>query len=140
MTGKRKKRAAPPTHILEYSLDDVFGDDGPSFTSQSLSEDTRRTHEKRHVLELPSPMKKQWREALFPDVGDDFEYVFEDLAAPPLVNPSDTPKKTRAKCYLSSVSSLRWLYLFSIFNNEIFLRIQHYNNSSLLSINISLSF
>jgi hypothetical protein len=98
------KKRPPPTDILEYSLEDVFGDGGPSFTSQSISADARRTHESTHALDLPSLMKKTRREQLhFADFGDDFEYSFEDLTAPPPIPPSERPKKARAKHYLSSV-------------------------------------
>jgi hypothetical protein len=103
MTNKKGKKRAAATELWEYSLEDVFSD-GPSFTSQSISADTRRTHETSHALELPSPLKKKTRkEVFFADVGDDFEYTFEDLAAPPPVPASDRPKKARAKHYLSSV-------------------------------------
>ncbi|KAJ7912792.1 hypothetical protein B0H13DRAFT_2232409 [Mycena leptocephala] len=107
MTNKKGKKRTAATEVWEYSLEDVFGD-GPSFTSQSISADTRRTHETSHALELPSPLKKKTRkEVLFADVGDDFEYTFEDLAAPPPVPASDRPKKARAKRYLSSDATLQ---------------------------------
>jgi hypothetical protein len=104
--GKNSKKRPLPTDIYEYSLEDIFGEGGPSFTSQSISADARRTHETSHSLDLPSPMKKKRRAVYFADVGDDFEYTFEDLAAPPPVPASDRPKKARAKRYLSSVSSI----------------------------------
>ncbi|KAJ7030308.1 hypothetical protein C8F04DRAFT_1264074 [Mycena alexandri] len=37
--SKGKKRSIITTDILEYSLEDVFGEGGPSFTSQSISGD-----------------------------------------------------------------------------------------------------
>jgi hypothetical protein len=102
--GKKSKKRAAPTELLEYTLEDVFGEGGPSFTSQSISADTRRTHEKSYHLDLPSPMKRQRTTVYFADVGDEFEYTFEDLAARPPVPASEVPKKARAKRYLSSVS------------------------------------
>ncbi|KAJ7817572.1 hypothetical protein B0H13DRAFT_2379555 [Mycena leptocephala] len=123
-TKKGKKRAIPPTEVWEYTLEDVFGD-GPAFTSQSISADTRRTHEISHPLELPSPLKKQRRkEVLFADVGDEFEYTFEDLAAPPPVAILDRPKKARAKRYLSSDATLQqWVPLIDQYLAE-FLRLE----------------
>jgi hypothetical protein len=102
--GKKSKKHTAPTELLEYSLEDVFGEGGPSFTSQSVSADTRRTHEKSYTLDVPSPMKRQRRTVYFADIGDNFEYTFEDLAAPPPIPASEVPKKARAKRYLSSVS------------------------------------
>ncbi|KAJ7430256.1 hypothetical protein B0H11DRAFT_2263932 [Mycena galericulata] len=107
MTTKKSKKR-PQTDIVEYTLEDVFGG-APSFTSQAVSADTRRTHETTHSLDLPSPLKKRQRKDkhLFLDVGDDFEYVFEDLAAPPPVPVTERPVKSRAKRYLSSDAPLQ---------------------------------
>jgi hypothetical protein len=84
-------------------MDDVS--EGATFTSQQISGDKRRTHEKIVPVDLPSPLKKQRRAAPppFSDVGDGFEYVFEDLAPAEAVAPPNRAMKTRAKRYLSSV-------------------------------------
>ncbi|KAJ7156374.1 hypothetical protein C8R46DRAFT_1040910 [Mycena filopes] len=101
--GEHGKTKRPVTEILEYSLDDVFDEGGPSFTSQSISSDARRTLETRHQLELPSPLKKKRKSTLaFVEFGDDFEYAFEDLTAPPPMSAPPKPVKARAKRYLSS--------------------------------------
>ncbi|KAJ7814395.1 hypothetical protein B0H14DRAFT_3477064 [Mycena olivaceomarginata] len=88
--------------LLEYTLEDVFGEGRPSFTSQSISADTRRTHEKSYHVDLPSPMKRQRTTVYFAGVEDEFEYTFEDLAARLPVPALEVPKKARAKRYLSS--------------------------------------
>ncbi|KAJ7174319.1 hypothetical protein C8R46DRAFT_891688 [Mycena filopes] len=105
--SKRNPRKRPATDIIEYSFEDVFGEAGPSFTSQSISTDSRRTLETRHALEVPSPLKRKKKIHFFADVGDDFEYIFEDLAAPPPILSSAKPVKTRAKRYLSSDATLK---------------------------------
>ncbi|KAJ7036483.1 hypothetical protein C8F04DRAFT_1210089 [Mycena alexandri] len=112
LKGKGKKRQISNADILEYSFEDVFGDGGPSFTSQAISSDARRTHEKRHQLEVPSPLKKKHKTNHFlQELGDDFEYTFEDLTAPPPVPASAKPVKARAKQYLSSFVPLVDEYL-----------------------------
>ncbi|KAJ7631946.1 hypothetical protein DFH06DRAFT_1337469 [Mycena polygramma] len=103
--SKNKRRA--DTQFEEFSLADLLEDSTATYTAQSISNDGRRTHQTTHSFELPSPMKKarQTRDPpnLFSEAGDDFEYVFEDLAAPPSVLPSSLPgSKPRAKRYLSS--------------------------------------
>ncbi|KAF8210706.1 hypothetical protein K438DRAFT_1752494 [Mycena galopus ATCC 62051] len=103
-SSRGKKRAAPTTEVLDWTLDDVL--EGVSFTSQHVSEDKRRTYEKVHIVDLPSPLKKKQRNvapAPFSDVGDGFEYVFEDLTPPECVAPPNRAVKARAKRYLSSV-------------------------------------
>ncbi|KAJ7671039.1 hypothetical protein B0H17DRAFT_1209190 [Mycena rosella] len=69
-------------HFDEYTLEEVLGDK-PTYTSQSVSEDKRRTHVNVYGFERPSPLKKR-RGARnpFADVGDAFEAVFDDLQAP----------------------------------------------------------
>ncbi|KAJ7810017.1 hypothetical protein B0H14DRAFT_3090851 [Mycena olivaceomarginata] len=66
-----------------------------------------------HQVDLPSPVKKKarlnpGRPNLFADIGDGFEYVFDDLAAPPspIRQNSGTGVKPWAKRYLSSVHML----------------------------------
>ncbi|KAJ7018016.1 hypothetical protein C8F04DRAFT_1278419 [Mycena alexandri] len=104
----KKRSAAVFTEILQYDFDDIFGDNGPSFTSQSISNDTRRTNERRHGLDVPSPMKKKAKtNHFFAEFGNDFEYAFEDLTAPPPIAASARPVKSRAKRYLSSDATLK---------------------------------
>ncbi|KAJ7824915.1 hypothetical protein B0H13DRAFT_2241284 [Mycena leptocephala] len=69
MTNKKGKKRTAATEVWEYSLEDVFGD-GPSFTSQSISADTRRTHETSHALDLPSPLKKRRARRSFSPTSD----------------------------------------------------------------------
>jgi hypothetical protein len=102
-SSRTKKRNAPATQLLDWMMDDVS--EGATFTSQHISEDKRRTHEKIVPVDLPSPLKKQRRQVPppFSDVGDGFEYVFDDLAPAEPVVPPNRAMKTRAKRYLSSV-------------------------------------
>ncbi|KAJ7876464.1 hypothetical protein B0H14DRAFT_2568179 [Mycena olivaceomarginata] len=108
----RQKRRAE-TEYDSFTLADVL-DESSTFTSQSLSADRRRTHTTTHQVDLPSPVKKKarlnpGRPNLFADIGDGFEYVFDDLAAPPspIRQNSGTGVKPRAKRYLSSDWPLR---------------------------------
>ncbi|KAJ7869746.1 hypothetical protein B0H14DRAFT_2571682 [Mycena olivaceomarginata] len=103
----RQKRRAE-TEYNSFTLADVLGESS-AFTSQSLSADRRRTHTTTHQVDLHSPVKKKahlnpGRPNLFADIGDGFEYVFDDLAAPPspIRQNSGTGVKPRAKQYLSS--------------------------------------
>ncbi|KAJ7814307.1 hypothetical protein B0H13DRAFT_2242773 [Mycena leptocephala] len=112
MSHKSQKRRHFDTHFDEFTLADVL-EDGPTFTAQSVSLDGRRTHETTHVFDLPSPLKrarqKAPRPSLFADVGDRFEYVFEDLdLLPPSLDRTYHGIKPRAKRYLSSDRPLQF--------------------------------
>ncbi|KAJ7720607.1 hypothetical protein B0H14DRAFT_3098532 [Mycena olivaceomarginata] len=106
-TSKVHGKRPAYTAFEEFTLSDVLGESS-EFTTQSLSKDRRRTHVQTQSVELPSPLKKkkQREVGFFADVGDGFEYVFDDLAAPPapIQQTSDRGVKPRAKRYLSSVN------------------------------------
>lgn len=111
-SSRPKKRAAlPATQVFDWTLDDVS--DGASFTSQHVSEDKRRTYEKVVPVDLPSPLKKKQKWAApppFSDIGDGFEYVFEDLEPADRAVPPNRAVKKHAKRYLSSVGLVVHLY------------------------------
>ncbi|KAJ6474080.1 hypothetical protein DFH09DRAFT_1343354 [Mycena vulgaris] len=93
------------------TLEEVL--DAPSYSTQSISTDKRRTKERTYAVDLRSPLKKTRRvEVPFSDVGDAFEYVFEALEPPPRVVPQNRAVRTRAKQYLSSDTPLaQWVPL-----------------------------
>ncbi|KAJ7700970.1 hypothetical protein B0H14DRAFT_2648615 [Mycena olivaceomarginata] len=112
-SSKTRQKRRAETEYDSFTLADVLGETS-AFTTQSLSADRRRTHTTTHEVELPSPVKKKARIVasrpnLFADVGDGFEYVFDDLAAPPspIRQSSGAGVKPRAKRYLSSDWPLR---------------------------------
>ncbi|KAJ7754133.1 hypothetical protein B0H14DRAFT_2405084 [Mycena olivaceomarginata] len=112
-SSKTRQKRRAETEYDSFTLADVLGETS-AFTTQSLSADRRRTHTTTREVELPSPVKKKARIVasrpnLFADVGDGFEYVFDDLAAPPspIRQNSGAGVKPRAKRYLSSDWPLR---------------------------------
>ncbi|KAJ7086807.1 hypothetical protein B0H15DRAFT_923109 [Mycena belliarum] len=116
----RKRSRHPATEIFEWTLEEVV--DAPSFSAQSVSSDKRRTNEKTYPVDLPSPLKKiKVAPIPFKDVGEGFEYVFEDLDAPPVRSaPSNRAVKPRAKRYLSSDRPLaQWVPLHDKYLAEI---------------------
>ncbi|KAF8192870.1 hypothetical protein K438DRAFT_1969983 [Mycena galopus ATCC 62051] len=112
-SSRGKKRAAPTTEVLDWTLDDIL--EGASFTSQHVSEDKQQTYEKVHIVDLPSPLKKKQQNvapAPFSHIGNGFEYVFEDLMPPERIAPPNRAVKARAKRYLSSDAPLaQWVHL-----------------------------
>ncbi|KAJ7803369.1 hypothetical protein B0H14DRAFT_3091988 [Mycena olivaceomarginata] len=120
----KRRRGANETQFEEVSLTDLL-EETATFTSQSVSQDGRRTYEKTYAFDLPSPLKKARRQreqpSLFAEVGDGFEYVFEDLSVPtPTVRASAPARKPRAKRYLSSDRPLlSWIPLRDEYLAEI---------------------
>ncbi|KAJ7735423.1 hypothetical protein DFH07DRAFT_870763 [Mycena maculata] len=110
-TSRASKCRPPVTEIHEWTLEEVL--DAPTFTTVSLSRDTRCTHETTHSVQLPSPLKKKQRreEPTFSDLPPDFEYTFEDLSHPRPLAPINKAVKSRAKRYLNSWVPLRDEYL-----------------------------
>ncbi|KAJ7875574.1 hypothetical protein B0H14DRAFT_2568720 [Mycena olivaceomarginata] len=115
-SSKAHQKRRAETEYDSFTLADVLGE-ASAFTSQSLSDDRRRTHTQTHPVDLPSPLKKRRTDNIkaqlathfFADVGDGFEYVFDDLAAPPspIQKSASRGVKPRAKHYLSSDWPLR---------------------------------
>jgi hypothetical protein len=123
-----KRRADP--QFEEYRLTDLLGETA-SFTAQSISDDGRRTYQTTHSFDLPSPLKKARRQkpppSLFAEVGDGFEYVFDDLAVPTSSVKTAPGVKGRAKRYLSSV---RDYFFFSVSSYANTARIAQYQRGS----------
>jgi hypothetical protein len=115
MSSQRiQKRRATETQFEEYSLTDLLGETA-TFTTQSISDNCRRTHQRTHAFDLPSLLKKiqmQWDQpSFFADVRDGFEYVFEELTPAPSAKTSPAGKKPRTKRYLSSVHIFLGIWL-----------------------------
>jgi hypothetical protein len=115
--GKRRGTEAATETAHEYTWDDFF--DTPSYSVESISADGRRTHQTSHTFDLPSPLKRQRQKGpptFFADIGNDFEYVFEDLQPPPPTAARNRAVKPRAKRYLSSVR-VSFVFIFSLHSN-----------------------
>ncbi|KAF8214216.1 hypothetical protein K438DRAFT_1956307 [Mycena galopus ATCC 62051] len=105
MSFQRKAKRRADTQFEEFSMADLLGETA-TFTAQYIMDDGRRTRETTHSPDLPSPLKKarqQRTPSLFADVGDGFEYVFNDIPGPSSA-PKNSPRapKACAKRYLSS--------------------------------------
>ncbi|KAJ7824741.1 hypothetical protein B0H14DRAFT_3088701 [Mycena olivaceomarginata] len=80
-SSKAHQKRHAETEYDSFTLADVLGE-ASAFTSQSLSDDRRRTHTQTHPVDLPSPLKKRRTDNIkaqlathfFADVGDGFEY------------------------------------------------------------------
>ncbi|KAJ7434219.1 hypothetical protein B0H11DRAFT_2258641 [Mycena galericulata] len=126
-TSRPRKRQRPrETELFEWTLEEVL--DEPSFSTQRVSSDQRRTYEEKHPVSLPSPLKKKKRPipdpSPFTDLGDDFESAFEPLEPPEAAAPAVRAVKARAKRYLSSDAPLaQWVPLRDEYLAE-FLRLE----------------
>ncbi|KAJ7429283.1 hypothetical protein B0H11DRAFT_2266310 [Mycena galericulata] len=122
------RRGRKETEILEWTLDEVL--DAPSFSTQHISGDGRRTHTETHPVTLPSPLKKRVRAAPAPgpfsELGDDFETTFAFEPLEPLEGAAGARRavKARARRYLSSDAPLaQWVPLRDEYLAE-FLRLE----------------